>query len=66
MLIEKILTLQCVRANFDCLSRKKVLELISKIAASRLDDDPQQLFDRLYARERLGSTGIGNQVAIPQ
>lgn len=65
MLIEKILTLQCVRANFDCLSRKKVLELISKIAASRLDDDPQQLFERLYARERLGSTGIGNQVAIP-
>lgn len=65
MLIENILTLQCVRANVDCLSRKKVLELISKIAAERLEEEPQRLFDSIYAREKLGSTGIGNQVAIP-
>lgn len=65
MLIEELLSLHCVKANVDCLSRKKILEFISNIAAEYIQDDPQQLFNRLFAREKLGSTSIGNQVAIP-
>lgn len=47
-------------------SKKRVLE---NIAHSICDDttslDPIQLFDGLIARERLGSTGLGNGIAIP-
>lgn len=47
-------------------SKKQVLKLFSTCIAQdapKLDD--QEVFNRLVARERLGSTGIGNGVAIP-
>lgn len=64
--ISDILSLSrtCYRANIS--SKKKVLEFISETISH---DFPQikadELFDALVARERLGSTGFGNGVAIP-
>ena len=47
-------------------SKKKVLEDLSEIIAGHDTDlSPADIFDSLLTRERLGSTGIGNGVAIP-
>jgi nitrogen PTS system EIIA component len=47
-------------------SKKRVLEFFSTFIAQNTPSlDSQEVFDRLIGRERLGSTGIGNGVAIP-
>lgn len=47
-------------------SKKRVLEFFSTFIAQNTPSlDSQEVFARLIGRERLGSTGIGNGVAIP-
>lgn len=46
-------------------SKKQVLQEIAGIAAEKAGLDPQDVFDVLLQRERLGSTGVGQGVAIP-
>ena len=47
-------------------SKKKVLELISDLAAIQYPSlSSQEIFESLLAREKMGSTGIGNGIAIP-
>lgn len=47
-------------------SKKKVLELISELAAAQYHNlSSQAIFESLLAREKMGSTGIGNGIAIP-
>jgi PTS system nitrogen regulatory IIA component len=47
-------------------SKKRVLEQISKVLGRDLPDlDAQAIFESFVARERLGSTGFGNGIAIP-
>lgn len=47
-------------------SKKKVLELISDLAAAQYPTlSSQEIFESLLAREKMGSTGIGNGIAIP-
>jgi PTS system nitrogen regulatory IIA component len=47
-------------------SKKRALELLANTIAQDVPDiDGDELFRRLIARERLGSTGIGHGVAIP-
>ena len=47
-------------------SRKRVLQTIAEnVAASDANATAADLFDGLLERERLGSTGIGEGVAIP-
>ncbi|MEW5756734.1 MAG: PTS IIA-like nitrogen regulatory protein PtsN [Pseudomonadota bacterium] len=47
-------------------SKKRALELISEIlAVGGLKGRQGDIFDSLIQRERLGSTGFGNGVAIP-
>lgn len=49
-----------------CTSKKRLLEHISNVLAEQLDDaQSDDIFDRLIAREKLGSTGIGEGIAIP-
>ena len=46
-------------------SKKKVLELISDIAAVQYPTlSSQEIFESLLAREKMGSTGIGNGIVI--
>ncbi|WP_115720030.1 PTS IIA-like nitrogen regulatory protein PtsN [Gallaecimonas mangrovi] len=48
------------------LSKKKVLEMIGEIAARQCPQiNAHAAFDAMLARERLGSTGIGNGIALP-
>ncbi len=39
--------------------------MISELAASQLTVSSQTIFDAILTRERMGSTGIGNGIAIP-
>ena len=47
-------------------SKKRVLEEISRLLVTAIPSvTPDQLFDRLLERERLGSTGLGQGIALP-
>ena len=47
-------------------SKKRVLEQASELIAEQVPDlDSEQIFSGLIGRERLGSTGIGEGIAIP-
>ncbi|WP_423357098.1 PTS IIA-like nitrogen regulatory protein PtsN [Pseudomonas citronellolis] len=47
-------------------SKKRVLEQIANLVVKDLSGlDAQDIFESLVARERLGSTGFGNGIAIP-
>ena len=47
-------------------SKKRVLEQIANLVVKDLPGlDAQDIFESLVARERLGSTGFGNGIAIP-
>ena len=47
-------------------SKKRLLELISMTLAKKNRDlNPREIFESLCARENLGSTALGNGVAIP-
>lgn len=64
--LSNILSPDCVRCAVEGTSKKKVLELIGQLAASRLAGAASfEVFESLLNRERLGSTGIGLGVAIP-
>lgn len=53
-----------IRPNAD--SKKQVLEdMVRLISARRVEFDERTVAELLFKRERLGSTGIGDGVAIP-
>ena len=57
-----------VHCNFTGHSRKKILQLVSESLAKEANDEESSLneiYDGLTERERLGSTGLGDGVAIP-
>ncbi|WP_236450823.1 PTS IIA-like nitrogen regulatory protein PtsN [Stutzerimonas stutzeri] len=64
--LENILTPGRSLVNVPGGSKKRVLEQIAKVIAQDLSDlDSQTIFESLIAREKLGSTGFGNGIAIP-
>lgn len=46
-------------------SKKQALQELSARAAELLKRDEREIFETLNQRERLGSTGVGNGIAIP-
>jgi PTS system nitrogen regulatory IIA component len=46
-------------------SKKQVLQELAARAAQLSGVDEREIFDTLLQRERLGSTGVGNGIAIP-
>lgn len=66
MELKQILSEDCTRCAFTDTSKKKLLEAISELAATKLAGvSSADVFDSLLQRERLGSTGIGLGIAIP-
>ncbi len=63
--LSSVLSPSCTRNNVHCQSKKRALEIISELAAQQLNLPHQTIFDAILTRERLGSTGIGNGIAIP-
>ncbi|UAW97834.1 PTS IIA-like nitrogen regulatory protein PtsN [Halopseudomonas nanhaiensis] len=65
MQIDHILTPERTFAGVQGGSKKRVLEQIGKLIAQHTNLDPDAIYENLIARERLGSTGFGNGIAIP-
>ncbi|BAP58687.1 PTS IIA-like nitrogen regulatory protein PtsN [Candidatus Tachikawaea gelatinosa] len=60
-----VLTPECIRSGVHCQSKKRALEIISELAAEQIKIPYQKIFDAILTREKMGSTGIGNGIAIP-
>lgn len=54
-----------VTVSLDVSTKKDVLQTIAASAASLLGKEALSVFDVLWERERLGTTGVGNGIAIP-
>jgi PTS system nitrogen regulatory IIA component len=66
MEIRDILSPDRISIGLVASSKKKLLEIVSQLLArDGAGTDPQAVFQCLIERERLGSTGIGDGVALP-
>ncbi|WP_162047253.1 PTS IIA-like nitrogen regulatory protein PtsN [Vibrio taketomensis] len=65
MQLSEILTLDCTKSAVQCTSKKRALEMISEIVAEHTGQNSTELFECMLSREKMGSTGIGNGIAIP-
>lgn len=65
MEITNILALEGVVADLKATSKKQALQELAAIAGDIIDVHERKIFDVLLERERLGSTGVGNGIAIP-
>jgi nitrogen PTS system EIIA component len=63
--LDNILTADQVLLDLDASSKKRVFEQVGMLFEGRLDMSRSLIFDSLFAREKLGSTGLGQGVAIP-
>ena len=60
-LINTSAIMPAVRTN----SKKQLLQLLAEKAAAITGIPEREIFDTILQRERLGSTGVGNGIAIP-
>ena len=60
-----LLTPDGVVANSRASSKKQILQDLARKAAELTGADERAIFDVVLERERLGSTGVGNGIAIP-
>jgi len=66
MTLQDILTPDCTFCAVVGGSKKRILDKICTIAATKIvDHSPFELLESLMTREKMGSTGIGNGIAIP-
>jgi PTS system nitrogen regulatory IIA component len=66
MNIESILIPERTRCGMVAASKKKVLEQIAAFVTESMPQiDSEELYQNLIARERLGTTALGNGIAIP-
>lgn len=64
-LISKILAPDNVLLDTESTSKKRVFERVGLLFENQMQIARSQVFDSLFAREKLGSTGLGQGVAIP-
>ena len=64
-LIASLLPVQNVLIDLDVGSKKRVFEHAGLIFENNHNIARSQVFDSLFAREKLGSTGLGQGIAIP-
>ena len=64
-LISQLLPLSNIIVDLDVSSKKRVFEQAGLLFENTHQVARSQVFDSLFAREKLGSTGLGEGVAIP-
>ena len=64
-LISKLLPAANVAVDLDAGSKKRIFEQAGLMFENNQQIARSQVFDSLFAREKLGSTGLGRGVAIP-
>ena len=65
MEITEIISQESVLPNLKVTSKKQALQELSKRVGKIYELEDRKVFDTLLEREKLGSTGVGNGVAIP-
>lgn len=65
MEIADLLSPQAVISNLRATSKKQALQDLARRAAEVTGVNERAIFDVLLERERLGTTGVGNGIAIP-
>lgn len=65
MILPKLVTEQFILLNQKSNNKKNMLELISSYLQKEIKIKKDIIFESLYAREKLGTTALGNGVALP-
>lgn len=66
MELKTILSPDLTFCNIQGVSKKRLLETSAELIAEKVTSvDADQIYNALIAREQLGSTGLGNGIAIP-
>ena len=65
MTLDSLIDRQSVFANVKAPNKKQLLQELSQAMAARVAIDHRLIFETLLTREKLGSTGIGQGIAIP-
>jgi PTS system nitrogen regulatory IIA component len=65
MNLAEIISPRGVLANLRASSKKQALQELAKRAAEITSESERAIFEVLLERERLGTTGVGNGIAIP-
>ncbi len=65
MNIKDMLSHKSFLVNFEASSKKNVLDELSKLAEKDIKINSRILLEALTKREKLGSTAVGNGIAIP-
>ncbi|WP_111978296.1 PTS IIA-like nitrogen regulatory protein PtsN [Algibacillus agarilyticus] len=65
--ITSLISPDCVFCAVPATSKKKLLQVVSELAAQHLSGQVEEhdILDAFLSREKLGSTGIGNGIALP-
>ncbi|MGA1301762.1 MAG: PTS sugar transporter subunit IIA, partial [Burkholderiaceae bacterium] len=61
----KLLAVDNIQLDVDASSKKRVFEQAGLLFEEHQGIARSKVFDSLFARERLGSTGLGDGIAIP-
>ena len=65
MQLSEFLDFEAIKTGFPGGSKRSLLQQLANLAGQRLDLDSAAILASLAERERLGSTGFGQGVAIP-
>ena len=63
--LREFLTPANIIAKLDVPTKKNVLQSLADHVSTSVGKDPHEVFDALWEREKLGTTGVGNGIAIP-
>lgn len=63
--LTRLISIDRIECSPDIRSKKRALEKLSTLLASASDQTSVNIFDKLIERERLGSTGLGQGIALP-
>lgn len=65
MQISEIISSDAILPALKATSKKQLLQELAQAAAKITGLDPRHIFETLLQREKLGSTGLGQGIAIP-
>ena len=66
MQLEDLLSPERCHCRIEGVSKKRILTRVSEIVSENIESlEVGEVFDALMAREQLGTTGLGNGIAIP-
>jgi nitrogen PTS system EIIA component len=65
MQLHDFLDFESIRVGLSAGNKRKLLQMLGQLAGAHVGFDPAAIVETVAERERLGTTGFGNGVAIP-